>query len=451
MWTNLGFRDSPYNAKPLRAVEADAPLLIGREADALSFCTALDSADDGVLIISGAPGVGKTSFLNIQQYLLATDKSPFGPKALPAYQLCPIYPGDDARKVSLRILHAVVTSVETYAKAFKATVPTQTKKISKWVNSQGSGGFDLGIQILGFGGNFGRDTTLPSVGDATFENIRDAVACVVSECIQDLNVDCAIVVLDNVENLDDEQLGRVLFTFRDTLFDVPNVWWVLIGQKGLSSLIQTLDPRIADRICGNPLELEPISFDQFESAIGRRVQKFTLGETKKSPLPTVVHRRLYDQSRGEIRFVFKYATAICTKYMQQVRSYALSRQDEGESDDFIELVANRAAGQLIRNQLAETIAFGSLNEIITQEFDGLNLRSKDLDVLQRIHERGQARAKDYKEFSIKSMQDFSSNYLTALHRQHLLARRQEGRAVYYSLRGVAALAAESGLFAPPES
>jgi len=40
------------------------------------------------------------------------------------------------------------------------------------------------------------------------------------------------------------------------------------------------------------------------------------------------------------------------------------------------------------------------------------------------------------------MADFSSNYLSKLHRQNLLLRKQQGKAVAYQLRGLSSLASE---------
>jgi hypothetical protein len=85
-----------------------------------------------------------------------------------------------------------------------------------------------------------------------------------------------------------------------------------------------------------------------------------------------------------------------------------------------------------------------LKQIVFDELRGLNLKAKEKEILRGIGEKGAARARDFKEFGLKSMQDFSSNYLSKLHTQHLLVRQQEGRAVLYRLRGIAAMALEFG-------
>jgi hypothetical protein len=87
-----------------------------------------------------------------------------------------------------------------------------------------------------------------------------------------------------------------------------------------------------------------------------------------------------------------------------------------------------------------------LKVIIRNDIDGLSLKPKEKEVLTLIGEKNGARAGNYKEYGLKTMQDFSGNYLSKMHRQNLLIRFQQGRAVIYKLRGVAALAAEYKLF-----
>lgn len=80
---------------------------------------------------------------------------------------------------------------------------------------------------------------------------------------------------------------------------------------------------------------------------------------------------------------------------------------------------------------------------------GYHLKPKELEVLEAIGKAGQVRASDFKGFPVRSMQDFSSNYLTKLHDQSLLTRKQEGRAVNYQLRGIARLSHAFGLLTSP--
>jgi hypothetical protein len=153
MWNELGFRESPYSTRPLQVSEDDFELLVGRSQESTELCTALESSPRGVIVISGAPGVGKTSFLNAIQYQLENELAPFGPKLLAARQLCPVRPQDEVSELARRALDSLYRSVEQYCKGNGISLPSQTKKIGKWLNCKGGSGFDIGLDIMGFGGS----------------------------------------------------------------------------------------------------------------------------------------------------------------------------------------------------------------------------------------------------------------------------------------------------------
>jgi Cdc6-like AAA superfamily ATPase len=407
------------------------------------------------LVLSGSPGVGKTSFFNVQQYRLENGLAPFGPKILAARQLCPVQPDDDVRALALRALDSLHRSVNAWCTANEKPIPKETKKLGKWLAGTGSSGFDIGIDILGFGGNFGRSVELPNVSEASFEAIGDAISAITAEAVSTLGFESAVIALDNLENLEDPKLKSLLISFRDTLFSIPNVWWVLIGQSGLGSLIQSLDPRVFERTTGSGIEIKPIELAELDQAIAVRVSKFHKSNGGKSPLTTETHRRLFEASFGEMRFVFKYSNSICAKFVEKTRATILasnpvkSGTSQKDAKSAFNRVLDEAIGRLmIDKQLAHQQAVGFLRQIVESELSGLNLKSKEKSVLDAIGKKGQARASDYKEFGIRSMQAFSSNYLSKLYAQNLLVRQQEGRAVNYRLRGIAQLSHTFGLLLP---
>lgn len=452
MWESLGFRESPYNTNPLKARPEDLDLLVGRETEATELCTQLETATNGVLVLSGSPGVGKTSFFNIQQFRLENGLAPFGPKVLAARQLCPVQPGDELKTLALRALDSLYRSVDMWCTNNHIGVPKETKKIGKWITGVGSSGFDIGIDILGCGGSFGRSIELPNSSDASFESISDAIAAVTAEAVNVLGFTSTVIALDNLENLSDLELGAMLISFRDTLFSTPNVWWVLIGQSGLGSLIQSLDPRVFERTTGSGIEIKPIELDELDQAIALRVAKFHKSKGGKSPLSQETHRSLFEASYGEMRFVFKYSNSICAKFVEKTRSNVLTDpalaglQSKPDFKIRFDRALNTAIGNLmIGSQISPILATSYLREIVEGELAGLFLKQKEKSVLNAIGKASQASASDFKAFGLKSIQDFSSNYLSKLYNQNLLVRRQKGRAVNYHLRGIAQLSYTFGL------
>lgn len=440
MWDILGFKESPYNCNPLTVCDKDVALLVGRTDDAIKLCTIFESSKQGVTVISGNPGVGKTSFLNIQQYLLETNKSICGPNIVSCRHLSPVNPSDSARDVAFRILHNVYNSIIDFGTINDIKPSKEVTNIGKWLANTGSVGYEFGISIAGFGGNIGRQVNLPSIQDISFEGITDVIKCLVSEVVNYYKRPGIVAVLDNIENLEEKSLYELLITFRDTLFSIPCLWWVLIGQSGLGSYIQSLDPRVFQRVSGTALELVPISKNEFHLAIQQRVVKFHSSGNGNAPLTKDVHDFLYDSAKGQIRFVFKYSSDICTRWVSNVRSEMIEKFKE-EGKTLNRNILDKVIGQhLIDNQIKSSQAFSILKEIVSEEFSNLNLTPKEVSVLKKIGDLGKVRSKDHEAFSVKSMQQFSSHFLVKLHNQSLLSREQEGRAVLYSLSGLSLIA-----------
>ena len=147
MWKNLGFRESPYDTKPLTVSKEDVELLMGRNSEQVDFLTAIESDDQGIFVLSGVPGVGKTSFLNVQQYLLESGEAEYGQKLLAARTLCPIQPSDEPKNIALRCIQSFCKSIEEYCNISQNVIPKQTAKISAWIHQNKPASITFGISI----------------------------------------------------------------------------------------------------------------------------------------------------------------------------------------------------------------------------------------------------------------------------------------------------------------
>lgn len=138
MWDKLGFKENPYSTKPLRPTGDDVTLLIGRNDEGTDFATALESSHNGIIVLSGVPGVGKTSFLNVLMYQLERKLLSFGPKVVAARQLCPIQSTDVPREIALRALDSLLRSIAMYCKEYNQPIPKNISKINDWINKNGT-------------------------------------------------------------------------------------------------------------------------------------------------------------------------------------------------------------------------------------------------------------------------------------------------------------------------
>lgn len=443
MWNNLGFRENPYDTKPLKVNSCDVDLLMGRDKEQIKFLTAMESDKQGVFIISGVPGVGKTSFFNIQQYLLESGNAEFGPRLLAARALCLIQAYDDIKEIALRCIQSYCKSIEEYCLINSIAVPSLCSKIQNWLYQNKPASFNFGFSIMGNGINYGREVNLPSSAEVTFETLVEILRNLAQEVINQLGLTGSFIALDNIENLHEEDLKDYLATFRDTLFLIPNIWWVVIGQSGLSSLIQSSNPKVFQRLSGS-IELKPISVEDLIKAVNIRVSRFHDSvKFGKSPITTEVYLKLFESSNGEIRFVFKYCQTICIHLVQSVRNILKSKNALIDDKSF-----HKEMGKfLIKQQIDNEYSMLCLKEIIEEEFDGLFLSVTEKQVLKQIGELHKVKPSDFqkfKDFGIKTMQKFTKDYLTKLRDLNLLLRRQEGKIVTYELRGISVFAIEFG-------
>lgn len=451
LWPSFGFKGNPYQATPLRPTAADYELFIGREDTGIEFRTQIESDTGCVTVISGDVGVGKTSFFNIQQFLLFSGKADFGPRLVPALELTPLHGEDTPTLLARRIAHNAVKSMEMFCQGTKHRLPKQVGKIKKWLSHKGSAaGFDVGLSILGSGGNVAMSFDAPPVSEASLENWGDILHVIASEAVETLGYDGIFVVLDNAENVDNDKLTELLMAYRDTLFTTEGIWWVVIGQSGLYSLIDAADKRISQRIQGTGLEVSPLTSEELHAAVERRVQTFRAKTTAKSPISREIHDKLYEASRGEIRFVLKTSDALVRKAAAAMRVEAAELVKKtslsgSARKKLATMFSDVLTKRLIDGELPDAAVENSLRDLSYEQMQSLRLKRKELQVLRQIGS-GEARASDHEQFRIKTMQDFSSNYLTKLFSNGLLHRRQAGRAVYYSLRGFASLSHEFGLF-----
>ncbi|MBK1828485.1 ATP-binding protein [Haloferula rosea] len=447
MWENLGFRESPYNTNPLFVREEDVDLLVGRDNEVASLCTILDKGAEGVVVISGSPGVGKTSFLNVQQFLLESERALFGPKLMAARKLLPVAPGATALELAFGALDSLFRSVDAYCISASRKLPSQTKKIGKWLTQRGGGSVNVGLTIAGFGGSLGRSVDLPPVKDAGAGVIADAFEAIVADVSNELGFDGAIVVFDNLENLKPSELQSVLIFFRDTFFALSGIWWILIGQAGLARLIQTLDPRVFERIEGSGIDILPVPMEEMDTAIAKRVSRFHSAAAEgKAPLPMEVHRLLYDASGGEMRFVFKYSDTVCTKFVERMRIEAIKRlasEGKGTTREMLAEELNNSIGtDLVENQIDQDMAFKILGDVAELEVQGFRLEDQLIRLLEAVGKCGEILPADYERVGAESA-DWLEAKLSDLSRRNLVFCKepeQEGGSIRFSLRGVVKIA-----------
>lgn len=443
IWEKFGFDDTPYSTEPLEPCLEDYELFTGRTKQASKLLTQMDRKRGGVIVISGDAGVGKTSFFNIQQYRIITRRAGISLMLIPCYVRTPILHSDDERSLAKRLMHNTLESVSIECAKQKKKLPKNIKKIQGWMSHQPDEN-GVGFTILGFGGSV--STNFPSVDDASLENWRNIFSIVSSECIEKLDVQGLVVCIDNAEEIDLEKLSEFLMAYRDTLFALENIWWVVIGQSRLYNLLAGHDVRIAERISGPGIEITPMSNSELHDLVERRIKRYRKDNEALNPLSQAIHQHLYEASRGVARFVLQAADMLVNELVSEVRQAVFEDVGELAAPGEIDTAINNALQRILFDKrVPDQVAKKKLGEISSQMIAGIGLSAHDVDALKKLG-LSEITVDTYTELGFGSKKRFKTSFLDRLTRNNLLQCRSIQGKSLYRLRNYAYLCADLDAF-----
>lgn len=152
MWEEFGFTQTPYRVSPLEATADDCELFTSRDAEGDQFVTMMDSFDGAFVVVSGDIGIGKTSFVNIQQHLLASSLTGWGPKLLPCLRMTSLLPQDTPTSLAQRIVHDATHSIGVYCTQNSISIPAQCASVGNWLSHRPSAsGYQISVGPFGVG------------------------------------------------------------------------------------------------------------------------------------------------------------------------------------------------------------------------------------------------------------------------------------------------------------
>lgn len=460
VWGAFGFIDTPYRIDPLRPTKDDYALFVGRRDRGIEFRTQIEGNHGCVSVVSGNVGVGKTSFFNAQQYLLFSGLSEDGPRVLPALVLTSVESDDDATTLARRVTYNSIQSLKAICASEGVSTPKVVGELDAWLSHERiRTGRGASVSVLGFEIGGEEQFYLPPVDSTTLEQWRDILRKLSAEIcatFRDRGFQGFFVAIDNLESVTTEKLARILMTYRDSLFDVDHIWWVLIGPPGLHGLLETTDIRVAQVIQGGGIDIEPLSAEELHEAIDRRIQRFRANDAAVSPIPYRAHDVLYKASHGELRFVLQISDQIVREVITKIRiqaqdeaSRVSARGRQTQSGGYLSAVISDRAGQtlysevfrrilsnkLFEGRLHDDVVIETLRSIVAKRLT--DLRASDLALLAKIGDREvtdlQAPAfgfADESQFAI-ALERLVPGYL---HRRLVMQKK------HYSANGVALLA-----------
>lgn len=426
MYESLGFTKNPFFTEPLEPSKEGFEKFIGRRADVHAYLAQIAGREGCVHLVTGNPGVGKTTFVNVMQYVTSFDnpKARFSDIAYAPTLLIPnakklqINSDETAQSLMLKITSSIIYSLVHIYEEKGQTPPPAVEKQHKWINELivSVGKPTGGAQALGFGASGGGS----SIGQAppasaSISHLSQIDRLILETVLPDLGMNGIYVIVNNLDIVDQNNLVQILNELRDELFSIKSLWIVLLGMKGTYSAIRQHPngSRLVDNFRGTETALESLSESEAVEILKIRARKLSQDDKKPNRLPVgdSVIREIYKHCDGEIRFLFN----VCDQIVRTVLT-------KYPSLEFVE----------------DTMAFDALAPVVKNlvSVDELGKKQKRL-LLTLLDEP--LRPKDYKKVSFSSAPDFA-NVVKDLLRRHLVRKREEGSAVYYEPAGPVVLA-----------
>lgn len=404
---HYGFKRNPYDPSPLGIDRDDSSLFVGRETEGRELRTFLTSFDRGAVFIEGGTGVGKTSFVNVQEYRIEHEKSK--PRLLPTLQAIQLASALSPTEFLLSVLSNVLN-------ALARTVPSSAhgaefKDLSRAVTQSLVQTRGWQVDLAGFGAGRSTESTatsplvvlLPVVSDLLDRAARLALAAGVTRIVVNVN---------NLDLVDSKTLVSFLEVARDVTLTRSPFLWVFIGPIGCRANVAQRSRRVSELIRSDPVWLPPLTAKDVHRAVDARILRFRTSTSVVAPISRDVVDLLYEASSGELRYILNRCTDLLFRTM-------------------IEFPTSRELDLDVARPLLRRMTMSSL--------DRYNLTQKQRALLVRLVDQGPCQPKDFRRFGLQSVPAFL-RYLLRFYDLGLVDRRRSGSDVVYTPRGDAILA-----------
>lgn len=410
---HYGFKRNPYDPSPLGIDEGDSELFVGREKEGLGFRTFLGSFDRGAVVVEGGTGVGKTSFVNVQEYRsgLASGQNKLLPTQQPIQLASTLSPTEFLLSVVSNILSSLQKTIPKIERSasFRRLSLAVTQSLIK------TRGWE--VSAAGFGGGTTSETVVSNpllVLLPTVSELLDSAA----RLARDSGYGRIVVNVNNLDVVEPQALISFLDLTRDLTLTRASFLWVFIGPIGSRALIAQRSRRVSELVRSDPISLPPLSLREVFGAIDARVKRFHTNVAAASPISREVVQLLYESSAGEVRYILNRCTDILLRTM-------------------IEFPTSK--------EISLDLARPMLREMTSSAIDRYNLTGKQKAVLSNVANRGPCQPRDFRGYGFETAPAFL-RYLSLFYGLGLVDRRRRGKDVVYAPRGDVVLALANANF-----
>ncbi len=439
-WKLLGFNKNIYFCDPLQINADGKKLLLGREIEINTYISEILGEKRSIKIISDDVGVGKTSFINICQYIcyrpqingeLDIEKNQL---ILPSFRSIQINNDDNYESFTYKITKVLSNNIYNYYRENELDIPDELLdhleywiKIKKQVSTTSG---SLGATFLGSGGQFSKQSATYS-----FQELRDPIYAfdfILQIFLKYSGYDGVFLLIDNLDIVDSNQIVNILDEIRDDFLIKENVHWILIGNRELGNNLNVRSRRLRGFFTGTQIRLNRLSNKAFLTAIDTRSRMFSINDPEMIKEITSQKNKIR-KKRYHLEYTnnYKFMTPLDEKSHLMIYEFAHFELRE-TFRIYTDLTFRAFQYIILYDQLSIDDTFRYLFEFCEEETSELIMKPKDKKILSKLYLKGFVSNYNYKIFGYKSASGFDT-LLRSYSKQGYLLLKEDNKNYQYEI------------------
>jgi len=410
IWNPLGIRTSPFFQEALDISGSDLRpinLFVGRADEAEKVLQRTLGGDSTRMLVSGSPGVGKTTFIQHVKFRLANQHG-FAVSS----EFCRVPHQLSATALGADLLRAVIRSLRNVLPGDVLEALDGFERARALVEETERRAWQWSVSVLGTGGGMGAERKRHRPVFAP-DQFQDTLAELCAGAMV-RGVTGTVVHLNNLENLErDPQEAALLLRDARDYFLVPGLHLLLGATPEFHSRILSVHAQVRS-VFPPPVILAPMNLEDVQELLQRRLDHLRIGQQKVTPpvTPELVEQ-LHALFRGDLRGMLGALEEACYQTLGALHPAPLNIEEA--LPVLAPLYRGQLESELSQAELAHLEGLATLGEMDFRQadvIDHLRLSQGRVSTLFSRLEQAQA----------------------------ILPVRSEGRSQYFAIAGRARLA-----------
>jgi GTPase SAR1 family protein len=309
IWELYGISSNPFTTEPLliKGGILRIECFVGREQEQSELERKFNSSGSSRILIIGDVGVGKTSFVNYARFN-AIKEGYFTP--IPEIAVLHDW---DALQFVVNTLYAIYITIKNFDDHKGLISKPLYKKLESLFEINLKSGYSIGLDVAGFGGNYGQSRTAPVF--MSYKAVVDLTREVIIEIYNKREKEL-IIHYNNLERIDSNDIIRLFGDLRD-FFQTPHVNFIFVGNLVTNNAIQGI-PQVSS-IFSEPIILKSMSYDEVKKIIDVRLNKLKIEGVKQiKPFDNSALKMLFGLYNGNIRHILNSLDKAVTSSVRNI-------------------------------------------------------------------------------------------------------------------------------------